>query len=253
MRRFGLLCAGVVGVTTLTFSSGCDANAKDMQIQALQRENQDLERRNGELESQLAAAMKDSDDARRRALQLQQMIDQLRGELASAQAARPADTSTWKGWTEVGPYAWIDLTSDVLFDSGKADLKGEGRGVLREISSNIQEKYSDRDIWVIGHTDSDPIKASRALWKDNLDLSQGRSHTVALELSKLGIEMSRIIAGGQGEFRPKDSNNTKEGKKRNRRVEVIAVKRPPSDGSAPNVGGPGGATETEGATIVPPG
>ncbi len=248
MRRFGLLCACVIAATTLTFSSGCDANAKDMQIQALQRENSDLERRNGELESQLAAAMKDSDDARRRALQLQQMIDQLRGELASAQAMRPAaDSGTWKGWQEAGPYAWIDLTSDILFDAGKADLKGEGRGLIREIASNIQERYSDRDVWIIGHTDSDPIKASKALWRDNLDLSQGRAHTVALEVSKLGIDMSRIIAGGQGEFRPKDTNSTKEGKKHNRRVEVIAVKRPPSDTSTPNVG------ESDGATIAPPG
>lgn len=116
----------------------------------------------------------------------------------------------------------ITMTNDILFDSGKAKLKRDAHSVLDRIASVIKETASDRDIGVEGHTDNMPIKHSG--WKSNWELSANRATGVLHYLiDSCGIEPQKLSAIGYGEYRPVDSNDTKAGRARNRRVEIIIL------------------------------
>lgn len=229
--------AGVGMLLALLVSVGCSPDAKTMQIQALQERLNELERQNQDLQTRLASAMDDAQRAANRALQLQGTIDDLNRRLADAQAAGP--TGQDGRWTTAGPYAWTDVGTDILFDSGKADLKTSGKSTLRQIYQEITEKFPDKDIWVVGHTDSDPINKSKHLWKDNLDLSQGRARAAALELIGMGLDPRRVLAGGQGEWAPKAPNDTKRNKAENRRVRIVAVPHAEATTQTPTEGAQG--------------
>ena len=117
----------------------------------------------------------------------------------------------------------VTLPNAILFDSGKATLKKATSAELDHIRSVLQEKYSGKQVDVVGHTDSDPIKKSK--WKDNWELSAQRSLTVARYLIERGIANDDIRAVGCGESRPIASNATASGKAKNRRVEIVVRMR----------------------------
>jgi len=117
----------------------------------------------------------------------------------------------------------VTLPNAILFDSGKATLKKATSAELDHIRSVLQEKYSGKQIDVVGHTDSDPIKKSK--WKDNWELSAQRALTVARYLIERGIPNDTIRAVGCGESQPIASNSTASGKAKNRRVEIVVRMR----------------------------
>jgi chemotaxis protein MotB len=196
-------------------------SGKDMQIAELQKQVDDLLYQRSDLETRLAAALNGGDQARQMALSLQQQLDEARRQLAEG-TAQPGNLP--EGWEGTGQIAWVPLASDLLFDSGKAKLKSGGAETVAAIAQQINQSFAGRQIFVIGHTDTDPIRVTKNLWDDNLDLSANRAMTVARELQKLGIDPTRIIAGGQGEHNPCAPNDDAN-KAMNRRVEIIAVEK----------------------------
>ena len=116
----------------------------------------------------------------------------------------------------------ITMANDILFDSGKAKLKKHAKGVLAKIAGVINQAAPDRNIGVEGHTDNVPIKHSG--WKSNWELSVARATSVVHYLiDECSIEPQKLSAIGYGEYRPIETNDTKEGKARNRRVEIIIL------------------------------
>jgi chemotaxis protein MotB len=113
----------------------------------------------------------------------------------------------------------VTLPDAILFDAGKAELKGATSKELNHIGSVLKEKYAGRAIEVAGHTDTDPIKKSK--WTDNLELSSQRAMTVARYLIHNGIPENKVKAVGCGSTKPVASNSTTAGKQKNRRVEII--------------------------------
>jgi chemotaxis protein MotB len=113
----------------------------------------------------------------------------------------------------------VTLPNAILFDQGEATLKGSIHKELDHIYSVLKAKYPGRHIEVAGHTDSDPIKKSK--WKDNWELSSARATEVVRYLVKKGIAENKISASGYGDGKPIASNTTAEGKKKNRRVEIV--------------------------------
>ena len=78
------------------------------------------------------------------------------------------------------------------------------------------------NVGIEGHTDNQPIKLSG--WKTNWELSSSRALSVLHYLVKQkGIAPERLSANGYGEFHPVDSNDTKEGRQLNRRVEIVIL------------------------------
>jgi chemotaxis protein MotB len=113
----------------------------------------------------------------------------------------------------------VTLQNSLLFDSGKATLKKTTITELDHINSVLRSKYGGRQIDVVGHTDSDPIKKSS--WQDNWELSAQRALSVLRYLVKQGISSEQIRAVGRGESQPIASNSSASGKARNRRVEIV--------------------------------
>ncbi len=116
----------------------------------------------------------------------------------------------------------ITFVAEVLFDSGKAKIKPEAYPALDKVAKVIRDKVSDREIGVEGHTDNEPIKHSG--WKSNWELSTTRATSVLhylVEKGKLNPKMLSAI--GYGEYRPIVSNDTAEGRQKNRRVEIVIM------------------------------
>ena len=117
----------------------------------------------------------------------------------------------------------VTLDNTILFAAGKASLKSDTSAPLDHILSVLQSKYSGKDVEVVGHTDSDPIKKSK--WQDNWELSVQRSLAVTRYLIEKGIPKDKIRAAGCGESRPVASNASAAGKAQNRRVEIVVYVR----------------------------
>ena len=136
-------------------------------------------------------------------------------ELSSSQTVKETGLEAFGGTldAEKGTIT-VPLASDVLFDSGKAELKDGSKSRLNEIAGIIKSLYNDKEIDVIGHTDSDPIKISG--WEDNWELSSMRSLAVTRYLLTQGISAQQLAAVGRSEYHPLTQN-----KADNRRVEIV--------------------------------
>lgn len=235
MRAWTRLVGTAVGLALLVGGTvGCQ-DGRDRQIEALQAQLEGLERENQDLKGRLTSSDSDAGNTKSRALQLQGMIDDLnrqlneaRGQLASAQQTPNTGPKTDGDWTNWGPYAWTSIGEPILFDPGKSIIKASGKSTLQRVVNDIRSRYPGRVVWIIGHTDSDPIRLTAKEWEDNLELSQGRSRSVMRELTSMGLDAKEVIAGGQGEFNPVKPNDSRENKLHNRRVVIVAVTRPPT-------------------------
>jgi chemotaxis protein MotB len=120
------------------------------------------------------------------------------------------------------------LQSEVFFDTGRADLKSEGRGDLDQVAAALVslETQIPADIpWVLrvdGHTDVRPITGQ---FKSNWDLSAARAISVVQYLITKGVKPSRLVAAGFGEFQPIDTSATEDAYRRNRRIELKLTER----------------------------
>ncbi|MCA9619245.1 MAG: OmpA family protein [Myxococcales bacterium] len=112
----------------------------------------------------------------------------------------------------------LQLRNDVLFDSGKVSLKGEGEVALREVAK-VLATLDDRDFQVAGHTDNVPISTDR--FPSNWELSTARAVNVVKFLEGEGVKPSLLSAAGYGEYDPVASNDVADGKAKNRRIEIV--------------------------------
>jgi len=122
------------------------------------------------------------------------------------------------------------LQSEVFFDTGKADLKPEGRLELEKVAGALLEleKQIPTDIaWVLrvdGHTDVRQIAAG-GVFKSNWDLSAASAISVVQYLVGKGVSPQRLVAAGFGEFQPIDPGKPEDAYKRNRRIEFKLTER----------------------------
>ena len=123
----------------------------------------------------------------------------------------------------------IILTSDLLFDSGQAELTGNATDSLQKISGLIST--TPYMINVIGHTDDRPVNTAR--FPSNWELSLARASRVARFLiEETKLPPSQFAVAGYSSFRPIHPNTSKENRKINRRVEIILSKELPQAESA---------------------
>lgn len=118
----------------------------------------------------------------------------------------------------------ITVVGDLLFDSGKAKIRHEAYSLLDKVSSVLKENMPDFNIGIEGYTDNQPIMHSG--WKSNWELSTARALSVLhYMVSSEYISPERVSAIGYGEYRPVASNDTKEDRQLNRRVEIVIQPR----------------------------
>lgn len=114
---------------------------------------------------------------------------------------------------------YVSMSDKLLFKSGSAAVEDKGKAAIKALAE-VLGKNPDIDILIEGHTDNIPIKT--AVYKDNWDLSVARAISIVHILTDdYKISPLRLTASGRGEFSPRASNATPEGRASNRRTEII--------------------------------
>ena len=149
------------------------------------------------------------------ALQIQEneeLAEQIEKALAESGVGDQVDVSF------TAQYVQLTMNGAVLFDSGSAQLKGDAEEVLSRIGV-ILEYYSQGTVEIIGHTDNVPI--SSAQYPSNEELSSARALSVFYYLvDHTYLDPTLLQHAGKGEREPVASNDTPEGRRMNRRVEI---------------------------------
>jgi chemotaxis protein MotB len=118
----------------------------------------------------------------------------------------------------------ITVVGDLLFDSGKAKIRSEAYPILDKVATVLKENVPQFNVGIEGYTDNQPIKYSA--WKSNWELSTARALSVLHYLtSERGVSPNRLSAIGYGEYHPVATNDTKEDRQINRRVEIVILPR----------------------------
>ena len=116
----------------------------------------------------------------------------------------------------------IQLTDDVLFSSGSADIKEDGKKVLSLIAESLNA-YPDRAISIEGHTDHVPT-GSNSRYASNWELSAMRALAAVNYFQQINeVDPKRLKLVGYGEYQPAYSNITDKGRMHNRRIEIILL------------------------------
>jgi chemotaxis protein MotB len=188
----------------------------------------DIQKLKAELASLGAVSAGQSHESRARIAELQRRL----GELEAAQRASEARAALYRDLTarlkrqiDDGSLALVlrdgrmvlQLPNDVLFDSGRTELKPAGKEALSAVAE-VMRTMQGRQFQVAGHTDNVPIHNDR--FASNWELSSGRALRVVHYLIGHGVEGSMLSAAGYSEVDPVEGNDTPAGRKRNRRTEI---------------------------------
>lgn len=212
---------GMVAAMVALTSVGCCAKYKT-EIDDLKAKLEGTGGVKADLEAQLSRARTSEQAMRTQCDSARDELTRANVTIADLEAKLADGTKTGTG-TGGGAETVFTLGSDVLFSSGRATLTVAGQTALASIVSKIKSDYPTNTVRVYGHTDTDPIKRTKNLWADNLDLSSNRAMAVTRYLIKQGLTASKVESVGMGQTRPIADNKTKAGKAKNRRVEIIVV------------------------------
>jgi len=224
-----------IGITVLAFAfiaSGCVSTGtfdkmqaeKNEEIKTLQQQKADLEKQKADLEQQNAG--------------IQQQVGTLEQQKAAMLSASQQQQQQYdalvqglskevqKGQLQVRQYQnmlAVDLAEQIFFDSGKATLKASGKEVLKNVGEALKG-YQNKIIRVVGHTDNvPPAKSLQGTFPTNWELSVARATNVVRYLQEVGVPPERMLASGSGEYDPVASNDTPEGRQKNRRIEIMLI------------------------------
>jgi chemotaxis protein MotB len=194
-----------------------DAVAKSAQLQtSLDTANQDktkLEADKATLDGKVkemeatAAEQQKAIDANK--AQYDQMVGKLQGELSSGKIEIE----------QMRDGINVSLAQDILFKSGSADLDKAGKELLLKVADNL--KTSPYQVIVSGHTDNQKIGGALAKkYPSNWELGGARAAVIVRVFQEAGIAKERLAAVSFADSRPRDANETPEGREKNRRIEI---------------------------------
>ena len=233
------LCIAVAGVLV---SYGCmvaestytkkveETESLNRRLGALEQVNRELKGENESLKAKVDELAVQVAEQRERVADLEMMKEQKVQEVSSEYNAmiEKMKTEIAQGQvtiTELKGKLTVNMVEAVLFDSGKAEVKKEGLAVLQKVVDVLKDAR-DKVIRVEGHTDNVPITGALArVYPTNWELSAARAITVTRFLQARGIDAARLSTAAYGEFQPVADNETKEGRAKNRRIEIVLVPR----------------------------
>ena len=231
-------------------SIGCGYSEEEMQVKRdridqltraldkLEQDHRELQDRfkavaaeNADMSERLRQMGMNIEDSKKSMSDLNKMIEELRAKERQAQQR----LQTFRGMIEkfrkmiesgqlrvriVRGRMVVELSENILFDSGRADLKKEGQTALQEVGG-VLASIPDREFQIAGHTDNVPIKSAR--FPSNWELSTARAVTVARFLASKGVPENRLSAAGYADTQPVASNDAPEGRQQNRRIEIVLM------------------------------
>ncbi|HEC65541.1 MAG TPA: hypothetical protein ENI23_09615 [bacterium] len=181
--------------------------AMNQRIGELQRERDDLNSRYNLSEQEKAGLIEERDrleNARR------SMEERLRGSGASVRIKEGKIS--------------VMLPSSILFNSGQTKLKKAAKNSLTKVCNALKKDFPNATIRIEGHTDSDPLKRTKKVYNSNWELSALRASNVLHYLvDSCHLAPEKLYIAGFGKHQPVASNKSREGKKKNRRVEIVIL------------------------------
>jgi outer membrane protein OmpA-like peptidoglycan-associated protein len=133
-------------------------------------------------------------------------------------------------------YGIYGIGESILFDEGKSSIKPQAEANLKQIVASVNKRYQGGNIRIYGYTDA----VGSAGY--NKELAEQRTEAVKNWLSKSGIPTANLTTHPVGEAQPRASNDSQEGRRQNRRVEIVAGASGNSAGSGSTGGVPHGDT-----------
>jgi chemotaxis protein MotB len=188
--------------------------------ESLAQQKTALESQNSELQSKLQNSqskgseldtkLKDSEEEKKK---LQDTYDGLVKDLKKELKAGQIEV------TQLRDGLRVNVSQDILFDSGSAALDKNGSIVLTKVATQL--KKSGHQIVVIGHTDNKPIRTNLAKqYPSNWELAGARAASVVRLFAKQGLQSKRMQAVSLADTQPAASNDTEQGRAKNRRIEI---------------------------------
>lgn len=223
----GFIASGCVSTGTFE-KMQADKNAEIKKLQqektALEQQSTELTKQKSDLEQQNAASQQQVGNLEQQkaamltaSQQRQQQYDALVKNLSQ---------EVEKGQLQVRQYQnmlSVDLAEQIFFDSGRATLKSGGKDVLKKVGEALKG-YENKIIRVVGHTDNVPVaKSLQGTFPTNWELSVARATNVVRYLQEVGVPPERMVASGRAEYDPVAANDTPEGRKKNRRIEIMLI------------------------------
>jgi len=233
----------------LPLAAGCVSSGKYREVvgerDRLQERVEQLEVSSTSLDAERARLLDQMEDLRQKQEQLDRDVARLRkaeAELSQNLAAREAELqvrnqelgelrSTYHGLVsdleaevaagqieieQLREGLRLNLSEDVLFPSGSAEMNPQGREVLGKVAERV--KSVPHRVVVQGHTDDVPIATAR--FPSNWELAGARASRVVRLLAENGVDPTRLSAVSLSEYQPRAPNDTPEGRARNRRIEI---------------------------------
>lgn len=219
----------------------------DLRVRDLARTGENLELERTALDEERVELLNELEDVRVGNLALQEQLTEERDVRLNREAELAAITGTYRnlvdeleGEIEAGQIEihrlrgrlQVRALDRILFDSGRTEIKPEGREVIASVATQIL-KLPPHHVRVEGHTDNVPISTER--FPSNWELASARAVTVLRFLIEQGLPPDRLSAAGFGPHQPIGDNASAAGRSRNRRIEIVLVPQDEDGGSA-NVG-----------------
>ena len=183
-------------------------------ISELRRKVADLDAENAKLKAENAGLVKAREEqVQKVSSTYESLLEKMKSEISQGQVTI----------SELQGKLTVNMVDSILFDSGRAEVKKGGLEILGKVVSILKD-VKDKSIRIEGHTDN--VQISRALaqrYPTNWELSAARSINVARFLQDQGIDPANLSAVAYGEWKPVATNDTAEGKAKNRRIEIILV------------------------------
>ncbi len=239
----------LVLVTLAVSSAGCvtktQFDAKAAEADSCQKELEPTKQKLAQLQQQLADDDKQIADLKTAAglaqTQAQNLTDEQKQELEEARRAvseaqerakllddlqskfkKMIDAGHLKVTTRHGRIV-LELKTDVLFDTGEAEIKPAGKDAINEVAQTLKE-VSGKRFQVAGHTDNAPITAkTEKKFPSNWELSAARAISVVKLLTQDGVDPANLSAAGYSLYDPVSANTPGEGQAKNRRIEITLV------------------------------
>lgn len=186
-------------------------------LRAMGQDVEQLQTERGNLQSSLDETRRALEELRTRERQAQERLQTFRGMLERFRAMIASGRLRVRITRN---RMVVELQENILFDSGKAELKPEGQQALAEVAQ-VLSSIPNREFQIAGHTDNLNIRTRQ--FPSNWELSTTRAVTVLKFLVDSGVAAPRLSATGHADTQPVAPNETAEGRQQNRRIEIVLM------------------------------
>ncbi|MDH3710617.1 MAG: OmpA family protein, partial [Cyclobacteriaceae bacterium] len=207
----------VDSLETALASLSQDHSSANDQLASLNNQYKDLLANNDEINQEYLAQQQRIVELEKILEEKEKAVNELKGKVSNALLNFKENDLT----VEIkNGKVYVSLAEQLLFGSGSIKVDQKGIQAIRQLAEVLNDN-PDINIVVEGHTDNVPVSKTGPYMKDNWDLSVMRATSIVNILKEAGVQPQRITASGKGEYAPVTSNEADDGRRKNRRTEII--------------------------------